>query len=167
MLGYTVSKFAMAGLSEALRVELTADGGPLVTTVVPGPMRTGSFYNAEFMGRQREEFAWFSVLSSLPILSADAHRAARTIVQAMREGRAEVHIGLSGHVLPLLHGLAPRLLQHFGSWIASMLPPPTEDDERWKGREINSTLPGSLLLELGDRAARENNEEPPEEHVRG
>lgn len=160
MLGYTASKFAMIGFSEALHAELFARG-LRVTTVVPGPMRTGSYYNAEFVGRQKQEFAWFSVLSSLPILSADAGRAARRIVQAMREGQTEVHIGLSGQILPFLHGLSPRLFMAFSAAVAALLPKPSSSDERWKGREINSTLPGSALLEFGDRAARENNEEPP------
>nr|WP_240807449.1 SDR family oxidoreductase [Polyangium spumosum] len=160
MLGYTASKFAMVGLSEGLAAELRARGTK-VTTVVPGPMRTGSFYNAEFLGRQREEFAWFSVLSSLPLLSIDAEVAARRIIRAAREGRREVHLGLVGRLLPVLHGLAPRLFGMVTTAMARLLPPPGHSPERWKGREINSTLPGSFLLGLGDRAARENNEEPP------
>jgi len=160
MLGYTASKFALVGFSEGLSAELRARG-ILVTTVVPGPIRTGSFYNAEFLGRQREEFAWFSVLSSLPLFSIDARVAAERIVQAAKEGRREVHLGLVGRLLPVLHGLAPRLFGMISSAIAGLLPPPGHSVERWRGREINSTLPGSFLLELGDRAARENNEEPP------
>ncbi|MDI1429210.1 SDR family NAD(P)-dependent oxidoreductase [Polyangium sorediatum] len=160
MLGYTASKFAMVGFSEAIAAELRARGTK-VTTVVPGPMRTGSFYNAEFLGRQKEEFAWFSVLSSLPLLSIDARVAAERIVRAAREGQREVHLGLVGRILPVLHGLAPRLFGLMATALARLLPPPGHSVERWRGREINSTLPGSRLLELGDRAARENNEEPP------
>ncbi|WP_272419869.1 SDR family NAD(P)-dependent oxidoreductase [Polyangium jinanense] len=160
MIGYTASKFAMVGFSEALAAELRARGTK-VTTVVPGPMRTGSFYNAEFLGRQREEFAWFSVLSSLPLFSIDGKVAAERIVRAAREGQREVHLGLVGRILPVLHGLAPRLFGVISTAIARLLPPPGHSAERWRGREINSTLPGSFLLELGDRAARENNEEPP------
>jgi NAD(P)-dependent dehydrogenase (short-subunit alcohol dehydrogenase family) len=160
LLAYTASKFAMVGLSEALHAEL-ASAGIKVTTVVPGPMRTGSFYNAEFRGHQRGEFAWFSVLSSLPILSVDAERAARRVRQAMREGRAEIRLGLSGHLISLLHGMAPRLFVHFATALNRLLPPPSKSDELWKGREVNSTLPGTRLLALGDRAARHNNEEPP------
>ena len=160
MLGYTASKFAMVGFSEGLSAELRARG-TLVTTVVPGPMRTGSFYNAEFLGRHKEEFAWFSVLSSLPVLSIDAKIAAERIVRAAREGRREVHLGLVGRLLPFVHGIAPRLFGWISTAIAGLLPPPGHSAERWKGREIDSTLHGSFLLELGNRAARENNEEPP------
>jgi len=160
MLGYTASKFAMMGFSEGLAVEL-ASRGISVTTVVPGPMRTGSFYNAEFFGRQREEFAWFSVLASLPVVSADATRAARRIVQAAAEGRREVRIGLSGTLLSWLHGLFPGLFVGLVGIVERFLPAPGTSEERWRGREINSTLPGSVWLSLGDRAARANNEEPP------
>ena len=160
MLGYTASKFAMTGFSEALRPECSARG-VRVTTVSPGPMRTGSFYNAEFLGHQRQEFAWFSLLSSLPLLSTSAERAAKRIVQAAREGRSELRIGLAGYLLPLIHGLFPKLFARLTTAVARALPGPSSSDERWKGREINSTLPGSWLLGLGDQAARANNEEPP------
>jgi NAD(P)-dependent dehydrogenase (short-subunit alcohol dehydrogenase family) len=160
MLGYTASKFAMVGMSEGLRAELSSVGIK-VTTVVPGPMRTGGFYNAEFCGHQRQEFAWFSVLSSLPIISVDAERAARRIIRAAREGSAELRLGLSGHLLSFLHGIAPRLFVQMSSWLNRFLPPPAETEERWKGREVNSTLPGTPVLRLGDHAARMNNEEPP------
>jgi short-subunit dehydrogenase len=160
LLGYTASKFAMVGLSEALRAELSSYGIK-VTTVVPGPMRTGSIYNAEFAGRQRQEFAWFSVLSSLPLVSIDADRAARRVVRATREGWAECRLGLSGHLLSFLHGIAPRLFVRMSGMLNRFLPPPAENDERWKGREINSTLPGTPVLRLSDHAALMNNEEPP------
>ena len=46
LLPYSASKFALVGLSEGLRAELRKDG-ILVTTVVPGLMRTGSPRQAE------------------------------------------------------------------------------------------------------------------------
>lgn len=76
---YCASKFALAGLSAAMRGELVKDG-IMVTTVSPGPMRTGSPFNAWFKGRHREEFAWFTVSDSMPLLTMDAARAARQIV---------------------------------------------------------------------------------------
>ncbi|MGH9900873.1 MAG: SDR family NAD(P)-dependent oxidoreductase, partial [Pyrinomonadaceae bacterium] len=47
---YSASKFALVGLSEALRAELGKDG-VVVTTVCPGLMRTGSPRNATFKGQ--------------------------------------------------------------------------------------------------------------------
>ena len=61
-----------------------------MTTVSPGLMRTGSPFNAWFKGRHREEFAWFTVSDSLPLLTIDAARAARQIVEACRRGDAEL-----------------------------------------------------------------------------
>jgi NAD(P)-dependent dehydrogenase (short-subunit alcohol dehydrogenase family) len=56
---YSTSKFALVGLSAAMRNELARDG-ILVTTVAPGMMRTGSHVNAKFKGEHAAEFAWFS-----------------------------------------------------------------------------------------------------------
>src|SRR4051812_38145356 len=52
LLPYTMSKFALTGLSQGLRAELAQDG-IVVTTVCPGLMRTGSHINASFKGRNR------------------------------------------------------------------------------------------------------------------
>jgi short-subunit dehydrogenase len=88
LLPYGCAKFAAVGLSEGLRAELKRDG-IRVTTIVPGLMRTGSFLNAFFKGRQEKEFRWFSLGAALPLVSMDARRAARQIVDATRRGRAE------------------------------------------------------------------------------
>src|SRR5690606_36314090 len=56
LLPYTASKFALVGWSEGLRAELAAQG-IVVTTVVPGPMRTGSGRHAWFKDQHRSEYA--------------------------------------------------------------------------------------------------------------
>ena len=82
LLPYSTAKFAAVGFSEGLRAEL--GGGPVtVTTVVPGLMRTGSHVRAEFAGLQNQEFTWFSLGASLPLVSMDAERAAGQIVAAI------------------------------------------------------------------------------------
>jgi NAD(P)-dependent dehydrogenase (short-subunit alcohol dehydrogenase family) len=165
MLSYTASKFAILGFSEALRAELARARIPVVT-VIPGPMRTGSFYNAEFASRSRSEFAWFSVLSSLPIVSIDARRAAGRIVRATAEGSAVVHLGLSAHFLDLAHGISPRFVIWTMQLLDRVLPRPADaPSDTWRGREISSPLQHSRLLTLGNRAAALHNESPPE-HVR-
>ena len=50
---YCVSKFALVGLSDALRAELSSKNIS-VTTVVPGLLRTGSHKNAFFKGQHRK-----------------------------------------------------------------------------------------------------------------
>ena len=105
LLPYSTAKFAAAGFSEGLRAEL--GGGPVtVTTVVPGLMRTGSHVRAEFAGRKDQEFTWFSLGASLPLVSMDAERAARQIVAAVAARRPEVFLTPAAQVVGRLAGLA-------------------------------------------------------------
>lgn len=76
LLPYTCAKFATVGLSEGLRAELGREG-IRVTTIVPGLMRTGSHLKAMFRGQHEQEFTWFSLGASLPLVSMGAERAAR------------------------------------------------------------------------------------------
>ncbi len=98
MLPYSTAKFAAVGFSEGLRAEL-GRGPVTVTTVVPGLMRTGSHVNAEFAGRRDEEFTWFGLGASLPVLSMDAERAARQIVAGVAQRRAEIFLTPAGQVV--------------------------------------------------------------------
>src|SRR5919201_2058259 len=82
-------KFALTGLSDGLRIELLRDN-IIVTTVLPGLMRTGSPVNAMFKGKRPQEYTWFAISDSLPLASIDAERAARQIIDACRFGRAEL-----------------------------------------------------------------------------
>src|SRR5437870_4681425 len=52
MLPYSGAKFASVGFSEGLHAEVAKDG-VVVTTVVPGVMRTGSYRHARFKGDVR------------------------------------------------------------------------------------------------------------------
>jgi NAD(P)-dependent dehydrogenase (short-subunit alcohol dehydrogenase family) len=163
MLSYDASKFALMGFSEALRAELLR-AGIKVTTVIPGPMRTGSIYNAEFAGKPRREFEWFSLLASMPVFTIGAERAAARVIDAAEEGKDEIHLGLSSYVLSFLHGVAPRFVTRMMSLMNRALPAPGgAQGETWRGREIGTPLERSPLLRLSNRAARENNEAPPEQ----
>ena len=82
----TASKFALVGYSDSVRAEVAKDG-IRVTTVCPGLMRTGSAVNALVKGRHEAEFAWFATLGSLPLVSIDARRAARKIIEAGAQWR--------------------------------------------------------------------------------
>lgn len=86
LLPYSTAKFAAAGFSEGLRAEL-GRGPVTVTTVVPGLMRTGSHLQARFTGHAEQEFTWFGLGASLPLVSMDAERAARQIIDAVRGRR--------------------------------------------------------------------------------
>jgi short-subunit dehydrogenase len=87
---YCASKFALVGLSKAMRIELAKDN-IFVTTVCPGLMRTGSHVNAVFKGQNEKEFAWFSIgNASCPFVCQRGKRRAanhRIGVQARRRGK--------------------------------------------------------------------------------
>jgi NAD(P)-dependent dehydrogenase (short-subunit alcohol dehydrogenase family) len=108
LLPYDCAKFAALGFSEGLRAELAKDG-VLVTTVVPGLMRTGSVVSAIFKGRTEEEFVWFNKAAHSRLLSMDARRAARRIVEAILLRDPEVVIGWQAKLLRLSNDLFPRL----------------------------------------------------------
>lgn len=158
MLPYSASKFALVGLSEGLRTALLKDG-IYVTTVCPGPMRTGSPVNAIFKGRHESEYAWFTVTDSIPVASVGGERAARRIVDACRDGDPEVTLTLTAKVGSLLHGLAPGLVTDGLALMDRLLPEPGGiGTNSARGKDSRPDwLPG-WLTHLSDQAALENNE---------
>jgi NAD(P)-dependent dehydrogenase (short-subunit alcohol dehydrogenase family) len=158
---YCASKFALTGVSTALRTEL-ARYGILVTTVCPGLMRTGSPFNAWFKGRHRAEFAWFAIADSLPVLSIDGRRAASQIVNAMRHGDAELVISWPARLAVAAEGLAPNTLARAMSLVNRVLPAPTGmlGNESHTGWQSGSRWAPSPLTRLSERSAAENNEVP-------
>ena len=158
LLPYSASKFALVGFSEGLRAELLKDG-IVVTTACPGPMRTGSPVNAHFKGKHRDEHAWFSISSALPILSIQAERAARAIISASMRGEAEVIVTLPAIIAAKLHGLFPEFTQDLLGWVNKLLPEPGGIGTRQaKGEDSKSALSPSWLTSLSDRAALNNNQ---------
>lgn len=123
LLPYSTAKFAAVGFSEGLRAEL-GRGPVTVTTVVPGLMRTGSHLNARFTGRAGQEFTWFSLGASLPLISMDAERAARQIIAAVRARRAEIILTPAGQLAARLAGLAPGLTSQILHQVQLALPAP-------------------------------------------
>jgi hypothetical protein len=125
-------------------------------------MRTGSHVRAEFAGRKDQEFTWFSLGVSLPLVSMDAERAARQIVAAIAARRPEVFLTPAGQVVGRLASLVPELtapVLHAAQNI--VLPDPEPDGAAVPGRELHPTLPGSAfaaLTSLGRAAAARFNE---------
>jgi NAD(P)-dependent dehydrogenase (short-subunit alcohol dehydrogenase family) len=158
LLPYVVSKFALTGLSDGMRSELSKDNIQ-VTTVCPGLMRTGSHVNALFKGKHRQEFTWFALSSGTPLTSTSARRAARQIVEACRRGTARLIITPQARLLHGLNALAPGLTATILNTIARLLPAPAgNDDQRHPGWASATSLVPSLLTRLADRAALRNNE---------
>jgi short-subunit dehydrogenase len=162
LLSYEAAKFAAVGFSEGLRAESRKDG-IAVTTVIPGLMRTGSFVDAYFKGHNREEYAWFSLLSSLPLVSINAWRAARQIVRATARGESELIITIQAQVAVRLHGLFPGLTSDILGVVNRFLPAPGGIGRaRVIGQESESAISTSSLTALGRAAARQHNEYAPQ-----
>jgi NAD(P)-dependent dehydrogenase (short-subunit alcohol dehydrogenase family) len=158
---YCASKFALTGLSDSMRGELTKDG-VYVTTVCPGLMRTGSPFNAWFKGRHRDEFAWFVISDSLPIASIDATRAASQIVDACRHGDAQLIISWPARLAVIANAVAPESVALAMEWANRLLPGPIDEqgNRAHSGWQSLSDRVPSGMTKLTDRAAAENNELP-------
>ena len=158
LLPYSASKFALVGLSQGLRSALAADR-VFVTTVCPGLMRTGSPRNASFKGRHRQEFAWFSILDSLPALSLEATLAARRILEACRFGDAELVMPASTAAAVKLNALFPGVGAALLSLADRLLPGPGGiGTAARRGTESQSRWSPSMLTRSSDEAAARNNE---------
>lgn len=159
MAPYSASKFALVGLSDALRSELRPLG-IAVTTVCPGLMRTGSHVNALFKGKHGAEFAWFSVSNSLA--AARAQRAAHRIIEACRYGRAHLDIGVSTRLAAVSQALTPGLVGELLAAVNRLLPKKEErfGDETWLGAECRPSWIPALFTYRADRAVEQNNEHP-------
>lgn len=160
LLPYVMSKFALAGLSEGLATEL-ADERIRVTTVYPGLMRTGSHVNASFKGSHRSEYAWFSTAAGFPILSINARRAARQIVEACRVGREQLVITPGARLATVGGAVAPGLVDFGLRWMKALLPAAGSipKDIAHSGWQSQSWMSPSPLTRLADEAIERNNED--------
>lgn len=150
---------AWTGYSEGLRAALRRKN-IIVTTVVPGLMRTGSPRNAWFKGRHRKEYAWFSLSDALPVFSVSASSAARTIVDGALRGAPEVTVSLEAKVLTRLHGLAPNLTLRVLEFADALLPRPGGIDKgAARGAESTSGITESPLTALSKKAERDYNQQ--------
>jgi NAD(P)-dependent dehydrogenase (short-subunit alcohol dehydrogenase family) len=160
---YSASKFAALGFSQGLRAEERRHG-VIVTSVVPGLMRTGSPRNATFRGQHRAEYAWFSVADSLPGITIDVEEAARRILEGVRRGDAEVRFPLLTGLAVIAAAAAPNLTASALELASRLLPDaPAGRRGRRPGRESQSAASPSWLTRLGDEAARRYNQIAPSE----
>ena len=156
---YSASKFALTGLSDAVRAEL-APYGIRVTTVTPWLMRTGSPINAQMKGQHEAEYAWFAISDALPGVSMSAERAADRILSACAYGDPVSHVGVQTRLAALLNELSPASFARMMALATRFLPGPTgpEGDRPRRGRESESKWAPSVATTLSDRAAVLNNE---------
>lgn len=158
---YSASKFALVGLSDAVRAELDPHG-IRVTTVAPGLMRTGSAVHADFKGQHEAEYAWFKVASSVPGLTIAAERAARKIVEACRYGDPALTITTGAKVAAAANAVMPAAVARAMMLVTRMLPATagTAGNVVRKGieNEAKTKWTPSLVTRLSDDAALANNE---------
>jgi NAD(P)-dependent dehydrogenase (short-subunit alcohol dehydrogenase family) len=156
---YCASKFALVGLSDAVRAEL-AHYGIRVTTVSPGLMRTGSPINAEVKGRHEAEFTWFATADAIPGLSISAERAARQIIEACRFGDPDLTITQLAKLGVAANALVTGLVARGMILASNLLPGPSgpDGDRQQSGRQSRSKWVPSVMTMLSDRAAAANNE---------
>ena len=159
MVPYSASKFALSGFSDGLRAELARDN-ITVTTVYPGLMRTGSPVNAQFKGRQSEEYTWFAMADSLPGLTISAERAAGQILRASRRGDAELVITIPAKLAILARTVAPEVFARAMSAVNRMLPEVAgaEGNRTEDGRTAGAGRESSKILAPTYAAAQRNNE---------
>jgi short-subunit dehydrogenase len=155
---YSVGKFALTGFSDGLRSELRKDN-IYVTTVCPGLMRTGSPRNAFFKGNNESEYAWFSIADALPVLSMNAERAARRIVDACLTGRAELVLSLPAKLAVKFNGIFPGTTNNLLQLMARLLPGPSGiGTEARAGWQSFSPISPSWLTALNEQASEQNNQ---------
>jgi len=160
---YCASKFALVGLSNAMRVELAKDNIS-VTTVCPGLMRTGSHANAIFKGQNEKEFAWFSIGNSLPVSSISAERAAHQIIEAARRGDAELIVSIQAKLAAAANALLPELTADIAGLVNRILPEAGGIGEKHAlGKDSTSYLSPSFLTAAIDEESYQNNELEPNE----
>lgn len=109
---YSMSKFAVRALAEALYAEL-APGGVSVTLISPGFVAT-EIRHLDKSGQYRE-----TVKDPIPAwLQMPAEKAARQIVRAIARGKRERVITLHGKALVAINGLIPGLIPRLFRWMA-------------------------------------------------
>jgi short-subunit dehydrogenase len=163
LLPYTCAKFAAVGFSEGLRAEVKSRGVE-VLTVAPGLMRTGSYVNATFKGRDAEEATWFSVSASAPLISMSGERAARKIVASIKRGDAERILSPQASIAARLHGLFPGLTTDALALVNRMLlPQPSQNRVERRGKDIRRLHTGALsyLTALGRSSGKRMNQPVP------
>ncbi|MFE3370061.1 SDR family NAD(P)-dependent oxidoreductase [Streptomyces sp. NPDC059173] len=155
LLPYSCAKAAVGALAEGLHAEAAASGVS-VTAVHPGLMRTGSHRQAEF--------GWFSTAAGAPLLSMDAERAARRIVDAVIQRRARLVLTAPAKAAQLAHGVAPGLTTRLSSVAARLLPSAAGQGTLRHGAEAGEPRhPVAKLLRAwgsarNDRAVRRANQ---------
>ena len=122
LLPYSAAKFAAIGFSEGISAELRKDN-IYVSTIIPGLMRTGSYVNALFQTNNKAEFKLFSLMSTSPLITISAEKAARLTIRAMKAKSVEKVLGLPAKpALIELHHFFPETSIKLFGFMAKFIP---------------------------------------------
>ncbi|WP_102143323.1 SDR family NAD(P)-dependent oxidoreductase [Mycobacterium hubeiense] len=113
---YSATKFAVLGLSEALRMELKAHGIG-VTAVCPGIINTAITQNTPIRGDGDGDERRKRLASSYQKRGYTPERVARNILLAVDRNRAVAPIAAEAHLMYVLSRVAPPLAR----WIATRM----------------------------------------------
>lgn len=113
---YSATKFAVLGLSEALRMELKPHGIG-VTAVCPGIINTAITQNTPIRGDGDLDERRKRLASSYHKRGYTAERVARNILRAVDRNRAVAPIAAEAHVMYVLSRTAPPLAR----WVATRM----------------------------------------------
>ncbi len=144
---YTTSKFALAGLTQALRTELAKDG-ILVTGIYPNLMRTGGHTHAWIKGDHQTEYTLVGITDTLPVLSTSAEYVARRLWQAVCDGDAEVVVGWPARLAAMIHALFPNGSVEGLALLGHILPLASETGEAIQGENIRGQVPEWLSQQV-------------------
>jgi hypothetical protein len=126
-------------------------------------MRTGSYLNAFFKGRQEAEYPIFAALSSLPLITMDAERAARQVVRAAQRGDAVRTLSVPATLLARFHGMFPGPTTDILGLVNRLLPTADGPTEAERGLEVSQRIDSDALrwlTTLGRASAERLNELP-------
>ena len=154
-----------SALSEGLRAELRKDG-IVVTTVVPGLMRTGSPRQAEVKGQVRKELGWFSASDapaecSQSVPSERPERFCGRFAAATPRSR----LSLPAKLAVWLHGLFPGVASDSerGDQLWPCPDPAASGHAACRAKAIVPPPVPKWVTVLNDRAAERNNGIAPQE----
>lgn len=150
---YSASKHAVKAFTDGLRMELEAQGAPILMTLIK-PSAIDTPYAEHARNYLDKE-------TSVPPPTYDPHLVAKAIVFAAEHQRRELTIGFGGWVIGAMGKLAPRLTDKAMEWSGYSMQTtdhperPQMRDNLYRSREdgdMYSSLPGeprktSLLLE--------------------
>jgi NADP-dependent 3-hydroxy acid dehydrogenase YdfG len=120
---YNAAKYAVRGLSEALREEMLIAGHPVGVTVVhPGGIKTAIARNARVSGREDKEATARFFDEKLAKMTPE--RAAEIIVKGVQGDKARVLVGLDAHALHTLAKLTGSRYQDLVARVGRKALPP-------------------------------------------